>query len=77
MTYPASPDDIKTFEDNNKVAVNVYVIGDSNSIILEYMGNIDYIKNDIIYLLRIQNEDMSHYVYIKHIAKLLNLNCYK
>ena len=76
VTYPASADDIKEVEDNNEVAVNVYVIGDDNSIILEYTGNIDYIKNDIIYLLRIQNETMSHYVYIKHIARLLNLNSY-
>ena len=50
VTYPASPDDIKTFEDNNKVAVNVYVFGDKNSIILEYMGNIDYIKKIMLYI---------------------------
>ena len=34
VTYPASPDDIKTFEDNHKVAVNVYVIGEDHSTIL-------------------------------------------
>ena len=27
-------------------------------------------------MLRIQNDDVSHYVYIKHIQRLLNLNSY-
>lgn len=76
VSYPASQDDIKAFEDNNKVCINVYVIGDNSSILLEYMGNIQYIKNDIIYLLRIESDDISHYVYIKHIQRLLNLNSY-
>ena len=74
--YPASFDDIKTFENNNKVCVNVYRIDQDNSIVLDYAGDIDYIKNDIIYLLRIEHEDQSHYVYIKHIQRLLNLNSY-
>ena len=76
VDFPASYDDIKTFEDINTVCVNVYVIGDDNSIKSDYMGNIEYIKNDVIYLLRIEDEEESHYVYIKHISRLLNLNSY-
>ena len=34
------------------------------------------IQNDVIYLLRIEEENQSHYVYIKHIERLLNLNSY-
>ena len=33
-------------------------------------------KNDIVYLLRLESEDQSHYIYIKHIERLLNLNNY-
>ena len=40
MNFPASQDDIKIFEDNNQVCINVYVIGERNTIVLEYMGNI-------------------------------------
>jgi predicted component of type VI protein secretion system len=76
IDFPVNQDDIKIFEDKNKISVNVYVIGDGDSINLEYLGNIDYIKNDVVYLLRIEVESQSHYVYIKNIARLLNLNSY-
>jgi hypothetical protein len=75
VNYPASFDDIKTFETNNEVCINVYSLNGSN-VNLDYIGNIDFIKNDIIYLLRIENEDKAHYIYIKHIQRLLNLNTY-
>ena len=54
--------------------MNVYGICDNQKIILEYVGDIHNIKNDIIYLLRISDDEKSHYIYIKHIARLLNLN---
>ena len=38
------------------------------------MGNPCYICNDVIYLLRIENEEKSHYVYIKHLSRLMNFN---
>ena len=49
VNFPASLDDITTFEDNNKVCVNVYKIEKDNSITAAHLGNIDYIKNDTIY----------------------------
>ena len=30
--------------------------------------------NDVIYLLRIDNEEKSHYLYIKHLSRLFNLS---
>ena len=36
MNFPASQDDIKVFEDNNQVCINVYVIGERNAIIRIY-----------------------------------------
>jgi hypothetical protein len=60
------------FEQNNKVAVFVYAIKDG-SIYREKLGNPDFVINDVIYLLRIENEETSHYVYIKHLSRLINL----
>jgi hypothetical protein len=74
IQYPASHEDINVFEENNKVSMFVYNIDEDNSIREEYRGNVNYISNDIIYLLRIEQEDQSHYVYIKHIQRLLHLN---
>jgi hypothetical protein len=76
VTFPAGYDDIKKFENNNEVAVFVYNIGNNNNINREYVGNPCYICNDVIYLLRIENEEKSHYVYIKHLSRLMNFNHY-
>ena len=37
-------------------------------------GSIDYITNDIIYLLLVENEEKSHYIYIKNIDNLFNIH---
>ena len=74
IIFPVNFNHIKTFENYNKVCINVYYISDG--IFLEYVGNIDYIENEVIYLLRIEDKNQSHYVYIKHIERLLNFNSY-
>jgi hypothetical protein len=82
VDFPASYDDIRTFEENNKVSVFVYYVDSENNIRTDKSGNSDYIINDIIYLLKIsQSGDEStntchkeHYVYIKHIERLFNLH---
>jgi hypothetical protein len=63
----------------------VYGIDEENAIVKEYHGNKDYLLTDRIYLLRIEApcggaflrneaETKSHYVYIKHIQRLLHKN---
>jgi hypothetical protein len=42
--------------------------------VVEKPGRAEYILNDCIYLLRIEQEEQSHYVYIKKIESLLNLH---
>ena len=39
----------------------------------EKSGKCEYITNGIIYLLRIEEGEKNHYIYIKHISHLLNL----
>ena len=73
VNFPAGFDDIEAFENNNNVAVFAYAIKD-NEIFREKMGNPDYVSNDVIYLLRIEDEEKSHYVYIKHLSRFINLN---
>ena len=73
VNCPATFDDIATFENNN-ISVFVYGIDEENNIRTEKTGNIDYIQNDIIYLLRVENDETSHYIYIKHVERLFNLH---
>ena len=41
---------------------------------LEKEGKREYVLNDRVYLLRIESEEQSHYVYIKTIERLFNLH---
>ena len=77
VKFPAGYNDIKHFEENNKVCVFVYTLSSNNEIIRDFVGNPDYIMNDNINLLRIEDEDKSHYIYIKHLSRLINLNAHK
>lgn len=77
LSYPAGYDDISKFEDNNNVCIFIYYINENNEIIKERTGNANYYNKDLIYLLRIENESHSHFVYIKHISRLLNLSTQK
>jgi hypothetical protein len=78
MNFPASYDDIKTFEENNKVCVMVYTTyitkykneneeeKEDLDIIRDFVGNPDCYINENINLLRISDDDdNSHYIYIK------------
>ena len=67
VNYPATFDDIAIFENNNKIAIRVYGIYEEHNIRTERSGNIDYIQNDIIYSLRVEGDETSHYIYIEHI----------
>ena len=89
MQFPTSYNDIKTFEENNKVCVMVYTTTTEKCIeneeekhelviIRDFLGNPYYFLNDNINLFRItDNEDNSHYVYIKHVSRLFNLSSTK
>ena len=59
----------------NRVCVYVYTIDEeSEQFVAEQPGWAQYLLNDCIYLLRIEDEEQSHYVYIKHIDRLVNLH---
>ena len=74
VNFPASVNDIEQFETNNNVSVFVYSVNDKDEIFREKLGNPDHFNNDVIYLLRLDMEEKSHYIYIKHLERLFNLN---
>ena len=73
INYPTTFEDITRFETDNEIAVFVYYINDDGTIRTEKWGDPNYILNDVIYLLRIENEDNAHYIYIKHLENVLIL----
>ncbi|MFM7977723.1 MAG: hypothetical protein ACKPKO_00265, partial [Candidatus Fonsibacter sp.] len=66
ITFLVSYEDITLFEDMNKVCLSVYEIED-DKIVKSREGNIDYILNEIVYLLRIEENDKAHYILVKKI----------
>ena len=64
INYPTNFEDITRFESDHEIAVFVYYINDDGTIRTEKLGDPDFILNDVIYLLRIENEDNAHYIYI-------------
>ena len=70
MAFPASYDDIAHFEEQNQICVFVYAVSEQGEIVKDKDGNGKYLSNRVT-LLRIENEDHSHYIYIKHLDRLL------
>ena len=71
IQFPADYEAIKTFEDLNQVCIYVYIYDEeTNQILLDKPGKAEYIVNDCIYLLRIEKDNQSHYIYIKKIEHL-------
>ena len=74
VNFPATFDDITTFETNNKICVNIFGhCAEKNEINPCRLGHIPYIKNGNINLLLIKDEhDNGHYLYIKKLENLLH-----
>ena len=73
VNFPANNNDIDRFEENNKdVSINVFEIDDETNdvVISRKLNNKDATFH--IDLLRVDEDDISHYVYIKHMSRLLN-----
>ena len=71
--FPTSFNDIETFENNNKVCVNIWQHNE-REVNPQRLGNLAYVKNDNINLLLLNDGDKGHYIYIKKIENLLASN---
>ena len=65
VNYPVFYDDIKVLKKIIKNGVVVYAIDEENCITKEYHGHKEYLPNERIYLLRIEDKEKSHFVYKK------------
>ena len=72
VSFPANNNDIDIFKDNTKaISINVYEIDDNEQIVINRkLKNTD--ASFHIDLLRVDDEDCSHYVYIKRLSRLNN-----
>ena len=74
VNFPAALQDIEQLEINYKKSVFVSSLNQKDDIFREKLGNPEYFNNDVMYLLRIDKDDKSHYIYIKHLQRFFNLN---
>jgi hypothetical protein len=65
ISYPTSLEDVKQFEINNELCINIYTINNHNDIIIYQLGNLTYYKH-MMNLVLIYDEEhtKSHYIYI-------------
>ena len=66
IEFPASYEAISAFEDINRVCIFIYELDSEDKIRLGQRGNIAYLTTDLIYLLRTEVDNKSHYIYIKN-----------
>ena len=74
MEFLASYEAISAFEEINRVCIFIYELDSEDQIRLGQRGNIAYLTDDLIYLLRIEADNKSHYIYIKNIDHFFRLH---
>ena len=72
VNFPATYDDIAHFEELNKVCIFVFSLTKDLVIVKDKDGNGRYLDNRVTLLRLENNEGNSHYVYIKHIDRLMH-----
>ena len=71
ITFPVSVDQIETFEEHNKLTMNIWEIGEDEKTYLTRQGNVLHCQSGMVNLLLIENEEgQAHYIYIKKLEIL-------
>ena len=70
MKFPVEKKDIRIFEKNNDISVNIYAFDADNSIVYPYLVSHDRNTKHVINLLRLDNNEQPHFILIKNLAKL-------
>jgi hypothetical protein len=71
MTFPPSLDDIKAFEEENKITINIFRMRGETEIVSLQDGNVLHCRNRMINLLLVEEGEQSHFIYIKKIERLM------
>ena len=71
MTFPASLEDIKTFEDDNEITINIFGMSGETDIMTVQDGNVQHCRNGMVNLLLVEEGEQAHFIYIKKIEHLM------
>jgi hypothetical protein len=71
MTFPPSLDDIKAFEEENKITINIFRMRGETEIVSLQDGKVLHCRNGMINLLLVEEGEPSHFIYIKKIDRLM------
>ena len=74
ISYPTSYDDIYKFEERNNLCIFVYELDEDGKVHREKTGLMENYDKDHIYLLRVENDEQSHFIYIRLIGRLMNIH---
>ena len=66
IAFPVNYKDIDILQRFNQICVMAYGLDDVEIVVLSKQGDYEYILMDIVYLLRVEIEEISHYVEIKN-----------
>jgi hypothetical protein len=70
MTFPPSLDDIKAFEEEDNITINIFCMRREIEIVSLQDGNVTHCRNGLNNLLLIEEGEQSHFIYIKRIERL-------
>ena len=73
MAFQASDQAGSAFVEVNKVCIFIYELDSEGNIRLGQKGNVEYQTTDLTYLLRLEADNKSHYIYIKIIDHFFKL----
>jgi hypothetical protein len=71
MTFPPSLDNIKAFEEEMKITINIFRMRGEIEIVSLQDGNVLHCRNGMISLLLVEEGEESHSIYIKEIERLM------
>ena len=73
MTFPPSLDDIKEFEETNKITINIFRMKGEIEVVSLQDGNVLHCRNGMINLLFVREGEKSYSIYIKKIERLMQI----
>ena len=74
ISYPTSYGEIYKFEERNNLGICVYELDEDGKVHREKTGLMENNDKGHIYLSRVEDDEQSHFIYIKLIGRLMNIH---